>query len=125
MRPDIAVVLVDCDGENARKSRLDGYVATLPVACVVAVAVQEFEAWLLADTGTVAKATGTSRPFAGPPENLQPGAAKRELAEWLSPIDVAEARRRIAAECDLTIVAKTCRSLSELMRELATKLARH
>ena len=108
---------------NARKSRLDGYVATLPVTCVVAVAVQEFESWLLADSAVVAKVGAGARPFGGPPENMQPGAAKQELAAWLAAsADVAEARRQIAAACDLATVSKTCRSFSELTRELAAKL---
>ncbi len=118
-RPDLAVVLVDCDGENTRKARLMGYVTGLPVAHVIAVAIQEFEAWLLADAVTVGRIAGASRAFAGPPEGLHPTLAKSELSAWLaSTHDVRHARRQIASSCDLAIVAKACSSFATLMQEL-------
>ena len=45
----IAVVLVDQDDDTQRKRDLDTATADLVVTRVVAVAVKEFESWLLAD----------------------------------------------------------------------------
>src|SRR5262245_7315643 len=53
-RPDLAVVLIDEDGEEAILSTMTGFLEPrleLPVA--LGVAVREFESWLTADTQAV------------------------------------------------------------------------
>src|SRR5689334_6448808 len=42
-RPDLAIVLVDCDGDSERKKRLEESTASLEAPHVIGVAVQEFE----------------------------------------------------------------------------------
>src|SRR5687767_13026917 len=47
--PHLAIVLVDADGDGQRGTRLRAALAQIQVTHVVAVAIQEFEAWLIAD----------------------------------------------------------------------------
>jgi hypothetical protein len=128
LRPDLAIVLVDCDGENTRKSRLEGDLASIPCPKVIAVAVQEFEAWLLADVPSAMRVLGASRPFLGPPEGLKPGEAKQELAKWVSESALAKSdsearslRRRLALECDLDVVTKTCGSFASTLHDMRVR----
>lgn len=79
-RPDLLIVLIDEDGESDRRGALTAVVADLPGTIVIAVATQEFEAWLIADADAVFRVVGTAdRPPANV-EGLAPGAAK----EWLT-----------------------------------------
>jgi len=50
MPPDLVILLVDADGSDSRRSELESAVETRPMSvppAVVALAVQEFESWLL------------------------------------------------------------------------------
>lgn len=60
LRPDLNIVLVDADAEGAtaRRDRLTTATQDLPGVRVIAVAVREFEAWLLADADTLRSVTG-------------------------------------------------------------------
>ncbi|HXJ21580.1 MAG TPA: hypothetical protein VMT03_15250 [Polyangia bacterium] len=79
------MVFVDDDGTSGRKQLLESYIEEgISVRVVVAVPAPEFEGWLIADHGAVAKVL---EPIpAQPPaiEALQPGQAKQFLAEWIS-----------------------------------------
>jgi hypothetical protein len=55
LQPDLAIVLVDCDGDRQRKPRLTAALQDRVTPHVIGVAVQEFEPWLIADTACVAK----------------------------------------------------------------------
>ncbi len=55
-QPDLCVVLVDQDGEKSRRSTLEKILTGQPMRTILAVAIREFEAWLIADTGTVSDA---------------------------------------------------------------------
>jgi hypothetical protein len=100
-RPNLAVVLVDEDGDTGRRSRLEATVEGLPVQVVVGVAVRELEAWLLADTAAVR--TATQRDVAAPPsvEGLEPGEAKRRLAVATDGAQTFAKRMAIAQTADL------------------------
>lgn len=120
-RPDISVVLVDADGDIRRKDRLSAAVAAVPGTKLIAVAVQEFESWLIADQRALADVLGVAPAYPGPPESLAPTVAKEQLAGWSASAgkDGAAARRSLAAVCDLDEVARTCSAFAELRRELS------
>ena len=57
------------------------------------------------------------------PERLQPAEAKTTLAAWLSRSGAetpSEARRQIAAVCDLGVVKRRCRSFEQFLGDLRT-----
>lgn len=105
-RPDLAVVLVDEDGDAGRRGRLEAIVEGLPVRVVVGVAVRELEAWLLADMKAVGAAT--ERTIKAPPnvESLEPGEAKSRLADATDGVDTFAKRMKIAQTADLDHLAK-------------------
>jgi hypothetical protein len=125
--PDLAVVLVDADGDP----QVRGYLARCieerplprPPVCV-GVAAQEFESWLLADQRAVQDVL--SRHYDALPdlESLPRGEAKRRLQEQLSlaypgdPDARREARNAIVMGFDLDGVAHVCRSFDDLRRQL-------
>lgn len=119
-QPDLAVVLVDRDEDSKRASKLRRYCDELRSPVVVAVAVKEFEAWLVADDASVGRVLGTKFPTLAKPETLSVGEAKDSLRAAIarSEIGAMDARRRIATECDLAIVAKRCRSFTRLLKDL-------
>jgi hypothetical protein len=127
--PDLSVLLVDEDGDEKRLDRLRSFVAGLaPPFAVVAVAVREFEGWLLADHKSVAKLTGRRIDHARKVESLAPGAAKahlRELTEALrNEHGVARAHRTIAEQLDLDTLVASCASFKRFVDEFRECAAR-
>jgi hypothetical protein len=123
--PDIAVVIVDRDGDRRRRNQLHDHVRDLVLPPrVIAVAVEEFEAWLLADSKAIADVAGRTAQDAPAPESLPPGAAKARLREWTGRDDAGTAHLRIAHSCDLALVARTCPSFDEFAGDLVAALAR-
>ena len=125
--PDLAVILVDADEKAAdrRRSLLDavsGRDSHLPRA-VVAVAVQEFEAWLIAAHTTAQEVLETVLDTPPSPEKMARGEAKECLQAWLqnSERDHLELRRSIVAVCDLSEIARRCPSFRRLERELSAE----
>lgn len=120
--PDLAVVFVDCDAEPGRYEELKGKLASLdqPPTRVVAVAVQEFEAWLIADDDAVNEVLG-SRLNQVAPETLERGAAK-ELLEDLLNAERAEARTAIAKHLDLEKVRQICPSFARFVEDIEAAL---
>ena len=120
IRPDLAVIIVDADGDAGRRARLAECVADLPLPRVVSVAVQEFEAWLIADSAAVSGALG--RPFETPPapETLRPRAAKALLGKAVAEAGAsdAEARLSIAHLATLDGIAKRCPAFAALRADL-------
>jgi hypothetical protein len=119
--PHLAIVLVDADGDGQRATRLRAALAQVDVTFVVAVAVQEFEAWLIADHECLAELLGAAAALSGAtenPESLQPRAAKELVMRWTTNEDLAELRRKFAIECDLQRIIDRCSSLANLVREL-------
>lgn len=119
-RPELAVVLVDCDAEPGRKQKLEGWVSDLPGTRIIAVAIQEFEAWLIADTVALNKALGAGPSTAPDPESMKPRQAKELLASWVGAQSRTDRdiRRTLAEICDLDVVAKRCSAFGEFRKEL-------
>jgi hypothetical protein len=121
-RPDIAVVLVDRDGDRERERFLLQTIEdmqTLPVR-VIGVAAEEFEAWLIADHVALGAVIGSTIDMTQDPESMKPGEAKAFLASCLvAHADPAEARRQLARSLDLGTIARRCNSLRVLKDRLA------
>lgn len=119
-RPDVALVLVDADGRTDRRTLLGAHTEGLLSQPVVGVAIQEFEAWLVADIELVVKKLpGATVPSS--PEEASPGVVKGTLVEATSGLS-REAQRNLrcelAADCDLETVEKRCRAFKQLLRDL-------
>lgn len=78
-RPDLAIVLVDADGELSRKRALEEILHDVPGTRLIVVAVHEFETWLVSDGAALARVLSAD-PLRAPqhPEKLEP--ARRESA---------------------------------------------
>lgn len=118
-RPDLLIVLVDADGDTARKRSLEGLVADMPGTKLIAVAVQEFESWLVSDGSALSRVV--SAPLARVPqhpENLAPAEAKALLQELSATVDSAQARLSLAEQLDLDAVARKCPSFATCLDAL-------
>lgn len=122
--PDLIVFLIDDDGKN----RYSGFARMLdelpsPMPRVPAVAVQEFEAWLLADAHAASGAVGRTVDESRELERLSPREAKKILKEWTGDEHGLERRIAIAASCDLSIVRKRCRSYARFENDARRAIA--
>lgn len=119
-RPDLAIVLVDEDGQSSRKDELDRVARDVPVATVVAVAVREFEAWLIADAEEVRTLLGSVQSPSAL-ESLPPREAKDLLIGWVTGNrqDERAIRVSLARSCRLDVVRERCPSFDRFLRELA------
>ena len=128
MRPDLAIVLVDRDGVARRKTRLVSHIRDLDISAprLIAVAREEFEAWLLADHSAVQSVLGSSRNQGPYLERMEPGEAKGLLQRWFGECipenDHRLARREIAQSCDLTTVQRRCPSFRAFLTDLDSPL---
>jgi hypothetical protein len=125
LAPDLALVLVDADGDGQRRTHLDATTSGLLARIVIAVAKQEFEAWLLADHATVIQILGLDRDQPPNPESLAPGEAKASLNECIGESNVSanEARHRLAGRCDLDAIARACHAFELLLSDLRRLVA--
>lgn len=131
--PDLGVVLVDADGDNQVYPRMLGIVgrrAQQRVPVVVGVAVQELEAWLVADITAVNRALGRAHAAVAAPEELPLRAAKDALDGWIGeacagmPFDARRAKRRsIAEQLSLDEVERRCRAFELFRKDLRAALA--
>ncbi len=121
-RPDLAGVLIDADGETTRRQTVSDHVQDLPVAKAIGMAVQEFEAWLIADHQAVGAVLGASPPTPKAPASMAPGEAKGLLKSWraqfASDRQERDVRSALATECDLQRVAQRCQDFQLLMQAL-------
>lgn len=127
-RPDLAIVLVDADGkEEDRREQLTQALENLPLEAVSAVAVQEFEAWLLADPEALKNILHASLTPPKPPERLTRQQAKELLQEWCESHgrrrDPAEIRRQLVEACDLETLSHTCPAFARFLQDLGTARA--
>jgi hypothetical protein len=127
--PELAVVLVDEDGQSDRLSVLKRTVQGLhhPMAAI-GVAVREFESWLIADHRALARVTGQRIDNAFDVEALRPGEAKQHLNDVAASLrderGVAAAHRRIAEQLDLAELKSRSKSFSRFVDEARECLAR-
>ncbi len=121
--PHLAVVLVDADGKaEERQGALDAALEGLTVEAVASVAIQEFEAWLIADGEAVKSVLRKPLSPPKPPERLGRREAKELLQQWseehASKQEPAELRRQLAEQCALDEVARVCPAFAEFLRGL-------
>ncbi|MDY7226499.1 DUF4276 family protein [Hyalangium rubrum] len=121
-QPDLAVVLVDADGDEERQPLLDSALEGIPVEAVVSVAIQEFEAWLVADTAALQSVLRQPLAPPKPPEKLSRRQAKELLQQWCEQHarsrDAAEIRRDIARQCDLDTLRQQCTAFARFLHKL-------
>lgn len=127
VRPDLQVVFIDEDGDRARSETLRPFVGSPFVAGVLAVAVPEFEGWLIADPQTVSRASGHT--FQQPPdvETMRRREPRRRLDDHQTeePDERRHAVRLEIAKClDLDHVAKACSSFGRFVRDLEEAVTR-
>ncbi len=127
LRPDLAIVLADADGKEERQAELDSALEALTVEAVAAVAIQEFEAWLLADPDAVKSVFRKPLSPPKPPERLGRCQAKELLQQWseehAGKQEPAELRRQLVQECNLDTVARVCPAFAQFLRRLGTARA--
>jgi len=117
-RPDLAVVLVDEDGDRTRRNTLEDCVKDLMLETVIGVPAPEFEAWLMADHSVVGSVLSISP--APPPQldQLQPGEAKKLFAQWVAERagDAAEGPEGAAADPEIRMELARISSLERLQK---------
>ena len=112
-RPHLAVVLIDADGVPGRRDQVEGHIASLasrPIV-IVAVAVQEFESWLIADNEAASRATGLEQQPIDDVEALLPGEAKARLVAAPG-VSSHAARTTVANHADLQRIRARSRSFA-------------
>lgn len=121
-QPDLVVVLVDQDGDDERQRVLITATGELLVETVIGVAIQEFEAWLIADPAALKTVFRQSLSMNHSPERLGRRDAKEQLRQWSEEHgrskDPAELRRQLAEHCDLATVARQCPAFADFMHRL-------
>ena len=122
-QPDLAVVLVDADGDTGRKTRLEAWCSDRPVTKVIGVAIQEFEAWLIADIRALKGALNAAPRAPTHLESMKGREAKELFALWLRTHvpdrSEREIRMTLASTCELDEVAKRCSAFDVFRKELA------
>jgi hypothetical protein len=115
------VVVVDADGDNQKASRLRQTAESISgQPTIIAVAVQEFQAWLLADDAALASALGTSVQPIVSPEALAPRAAKQQLMTLLAArgTEGRLLRRELARTLQLEQLRNRCPSFNDFLQDL-------
>jgi hypothetical protein len=122
--PDLAVVIVDADGaESARRKTLNEVISQREVflpPTVVAIAVEEFESWLVADQHPINRALGHEID-ALDLKNWRPGKAKSWLMRRLAGVGAKEQeqiRRTLCQDCDLDVISNSSPSFTRFLDDL-------
>jgi hypothetical protein len=120
--PDLAIVLIDADGDHQRGTRLRTALSSIRVVVAIGLAVEEFEAWLLADLRTVQRVLGADTVSGLPttPERLKPREAKACLNVYLGEhaAESRRLRREIADQCSLDELRDKCKAFHQLSSDL-------
>lgn len=123
-RPDMAVLLLDEDGDGSRLQLVKGFLDDpWPTPVAIGVAVREFESWLIGDMQAVRAALGGS-PIDEPrlAEEMPRGRAKALLDGWIRSRGPADpdhaARKRIAEGLQLDVLAAASKSFKRFREEL-------
>ncbi len=119
LKPDLAVVLVDADGDaSGRRRLLDGVIKR---GSVHAIAVQEFEALLIADVSAASRVLARKCDEAPEPDGMARGEAKQRWFDWSSHVPVderAQVRRDVAAAASLETLGRRSESFQRLLDDL-------
>jgi hypothetical protein len=124
LEPDLAIILIDADGQEDRQQRLVGAIQDMSVPAVLSAAIQEFEAWLIADEAAVKDVL--RKPLSTPksPERMSKRQAKELLQAWCAEHagrkDSHELRRQLAETCDLDTVSAHCAAFADFLQRLGT-----
>ncbi|HZI13531.1 MAG TPA: DUF4276 family protein [Myxococcus sp.] len=120
--PELSVVLVDQDADAGRQESLTMAIQDIPVETVIGVAIEEFEAWLIADPEALKSVFRQPVRLDRSPEKLRRREAKEQLQQWseqhASSKDAAELRRKLAEQCDLDTVAQQCSAFADFLNRL-------
>lgn len=127
--PRLCALIVDEDGQRQRLKDLRSYVEGIPPPLTaIAVAVSEFESWLLADHQALASLTSQRIDSGWDVETLEPRRAKehlRALTEQLrADSTVAAAHRLIAEQLRPEQLRSVCPSFQRFLDELRACLER-
>lgn len=134
VRPDLAIVMVDQDGDRQLRSRLELAMGDVSLPTALAIPVPEFEAWLLADVATANAAIGATAAQPPDPASMVPGEAKRLFLTWTNRSlehpggtelrgHRRDVREEILVKCDLQRLRQQ-RSFERFERDLHTALGR-
>lgn len=125
LRPELTIVLVDEDGDRARGRRLTESTAGMPGSRVIAVAVREFETWMLADEAALRAAIGGDVASIPALEDLPRGEAKERFNALCDDGAVVgrkprrrECREQVSKTTVLAEVARRCRSFATFVDDL-------
>lgn len=120
--PELAVFLVDGDGDPSRRAAVEHATAGALVPIVIGIANHEFEAWLIADDVAVSRAIGAPFPTQRNPEEMRPREAKNVLADAIgrAASEPRVVRRTIARTCDLDVVSTRCPAFRRFRDDLLT-----
>jgi hypothetical protein len=115
-RPDLSIVLVDADGQADRRTVLASHLEGVTLPAVIAVAVQEFESWLISDQGALNATVGSSTERPPAVESLKPRVAKALLADLLAKHEEPHAARcTIARTTDLALLERESSSFARFV----------
>ncbi len=127
-RPDVIVVLVDSDAKNPTTCRqkiedivreLEARGSSRPTR-LIAVAVKEFEAWLVADTNALISVLRDRIDACTDPEEMTEGEAKQHLIDLIKTRqrEEREVRCSIANQCSLDILRRRCSHFDDLLKRI-------
>lgn len=120
--PQLAIVLVDADGDvGARRRPLQDLLESRPFVVVHAIAVQEFESWLIADVSAASKVLNRRLDEAPEPDGMTRGDAKERWHSWsehVNPVDRARTRAAVAEQLDIDLLARRSKSFARLLDDL-------
>lgn len=121
--PDLAVVLVDEDGDKGRFTWIRSFLEDdWSPPFVLGVAVREFEGWLIGDIQAVRDVLGVTIDEQPERERMEPGRAKALLDSWTSGKRVE--RLRIARQLQIDILERGSTSFRRFMDQLREYLLR-
>jgi hypothetical protein len=127
--PNLAIIIVDRDEVLDRRAELrratEGLIT--PPLRVVAVAREEFEAWLITDVLALRSVLELDLDQAEDPEQMRSGAAKNLLRDWIGKSSVAldsrDVRTALAGQLRLEFLLRQNRSFQEFVEDLRAACA--